>query len=87
MYAPLLQVLALEKVTEWPRTVLQTMILLFLSSPLVTHRTSSDYFLHDALTAFSRYHVRAAHFSPDQYISASVHLTAAEEALNSSVRN
>jgi hypothetical protein len=101
MCAPLLQVLAFEKVTKWPRTVLQTVILLFLSSPrvthrtsgdcflhdAVTHRTSGDCFLHDALTAFSRCHVRAAQFSPDQCISASVHLTAADEALNSSARN
>jgi hypothetical protein len=101
MCAPLLQVLAFEKVTKWPRMVLQAVILLFLNSPrvthrtsgdcflhdAVTHRTSGDCFLHDALTAFSRCHVRAAHFSPDQCISASVHLTAADEALNSSARN
>jgi hypothetical protein len=87
MCAPLLQVLAFEKVTKWPRMVLQAVILLFLNSPRVTHRTSGDCFLHDALTAFSRCHVRAAHFSPDQCISASVHLTAADEALNSSARN
>jgi hypothetical protein len=101
MCAPLLQVLAFEKVTKWPRMVLQAVILLFLNSPrvthrtsgdcflhdAVTHRTSGDCFLHDALTAFSRCHVRAAHFSPDQCLSASVHLTAADEALNSSARN